>query len=440
MAGFVRQAVSVFLTKISVLLVSILSGVIISRSLGPEGRGYLALVLLIPSLATALGTLGLGPATVYFRSNRDSAQGELLTTLMVVGGIWGLVLFGLSWAARTFLAGPAVLAVGPADLLLCLATIPFTLMAHYSSHYLLASDKVGWYNLTSGLSTLIYFVLAWVLAFQHRLTVGSVIIVWSIAQIIGSVPTIVFTTANGRPFGRFSYRLAGDLLLYGLKSHAMVVLNYLNYRIDMFLMGKWSTTVEIGYYSLAVSLAELVWFAPSSIGTILFPRVSGDSGDEAKTLTAALGRFSIWFAGACSVGLLVVGRPLLAFLYSDAFAPAYGPLAALLPGVVSLSLFKILASDIAGRGRPLSVAAGTGVALLVNVAMNAILIPRFGAVGAGFSSSISYSVASLATLVAFCNLTGKPAREVLLLTAADVKSMTRRVLSLLQAKGKGGAR
>jgi Na+-driven multidrug efflux pump len=62
-----------------------------------------------------------------------------------------------------------------------------------------------------------------------------------------------------------------------------------------------------------------------------------------------------------------------------------------MPGIVALSLSKVLASYTSGVGRPTPTAIAAIVALTLNIAANLILIPRWGIVGASASSLISYT-------------------------------------------------
>jgi O-antigen/teichoic acid export membrane protein len=96
-------------------------------------------------------------------------------------------------------------------------------------------------------------------------------------------------------------------------------------------------------------------------------------------------------AGSLAVGLSVLAVPV--------FGPAFRttPLAFnwLVPGLITLAGFKVLATFAiaTGQTRPATIFAGIGVA--ANVTANVVLIPSFGSVGAAAASSISYSFISV---------------------------------------------
>ena len=67
----------------------------------------------------------------------------------------------------------------------------------------------------------------------------------------------------------------------------------------------------------------------------------------------------------------------------------------LLFGVLFLSGFKLLNQDLAGKGKPWVSMKAMLPGLLINIALNVYLIPKYGAIGAAFASSVSYGVAIL---------------------------------------------
>ena len=81
----------------------------------------------------------------------------------------------------------------------------------------------------------------------------------------------------------------------------------------------------------------------------------------------------------------------------------------------------MLSRYIVGRGRP-----GTGTLILlsglaINVIANLLLVPRFGINGAAASSSISYGLTAIMTLVVFRRLSGRGVTETLVIRASDLR-------------------
>ncbi len=71
-----------------------------------------------------------------------------------------------------------------------------------------------------------------------------------------------------------------------------------------------------------------------------------------------------------------------------------------------------------------------GLGALLNLALNLLLIPIYGIVGAATASSIAYLAVTLALLVMYCRLSGVPVWQTLIILPSDVAPM----LQMLQRK------
>jgi O-antigen/teichoic acid export membrane protein len=108
------------------------------------------------------------------------------------------------------------------------------------------------------------------------------------------------------------------------------------------------------------------------------------------------------------------------FLYGKDFTGSVYPLLSLLPGILIFNLGKILANDLAGRGRVDINLFITGIGTVINITANLLLIPRIGAVGAALSSTISYSVVTLLFISRYIRLTQSHWTDLLILRKKDL--------------------
>ena len=63
----------------------VVSGVLVARSLGPEDRGYLALLTVVAGVFAIVGTLGLPTATTYYIAQHPSRARRIASSLAWVG-------------------------------------------------------------------------------------------------------------------------------------------------------------------------------------------------------------------------------------------------------------------------------------------------------------------------------------------------------------------
>src|SRR5207244_886579 len=115
----------------------------------------------------------------------------------------------------------------------------------------------------------------------------------------------------------------------------------------------------------------------------------------------------------------VVAEWAIVMLFGEEFRSASLALRLLLPGIIMESVSKIIANDIAGRGRPGINAKLAALAAFINIVANLVLIPRLDFAGSAIATSISYSVLAVTLIFWFCRLTGSNWRELIIPTRED---------------------
>jgi O-antigen/teichoic acid export membrane protein len=158
----------------------------------------------------------------------------------------------------------------------------------------------------------------------------------------------------------------------------------------------------------------------------MFPQLASmKSEDMRRAFTPIVARNVLLLSTLGGLGLFIGAPWLMSFLYGGEFAGAATALRFLLPGIVILAASRVLANDIAARGRPL-VNSYLGIAMLVvNLTFNLILIPRMGINGAALASTISYSTNGLLRLIIYCRLSGNTPLDVILLQKSDLEGYRR---------------
>jgi O-antigen/teichoic acid export membrane protein len=212
-------------------------------------------------------------------------------------------------------------------------------------------------------------------------------------------------------------------LSYGLRIYPASVTGYFSYRADVLILGAMlGDAAAVGLYTFAVSLAELAFMVPDSVSTVFYPRVAGMDRRDADALAPQVSRFTLMVTCIALLGLVPA-----AWLATNVVLPAYaGSLPAflvLLPGIVALSVSKVLAGYIGGLGLPLHVARASVINLVVNVLANVILIPLLGIIGAALASMVSYTVhATMLTFIA-SRLAHRPKLDYVVPTSAEVRRL-----------------
>jgi Na+-driven multidrug efflux pump len=105
----------------------------------------------------------------------------------------------------------------------------------------------------------------------------------------------------------------------------------------------------------------------------------------------------------------------------------------LVPGIVAIVVHKVLNMDLAGRGKPYVALWSFLPALALNIVLNLLLIPLWGAAGAALATSASYGIAAVGFLIHYSRETQVPLMEVVTYSRADFEFVPR-LLGRLSAK------
>jgi O-antigen/teichoic acid export membrane protein len=198
-----------------------------------------------------------------------------------------------------------------------------------------------------------------------------------------------------------------SILSYGARVYPASISGYFNYRADTLLIQALlvSSAGPLGLYSMAVTMAELIFYIPDAVTTIFMPTIAGSTADSADAKLGRVSRMTFLVTASCAIALIPVAW-LGIHLVLPRFIDCLPAFLVLLPGVVSLSLAKVMTSYISGRGKPGPVSVGSGITLFLNLGANVILIPTYGIVGAAAASLLSYTALAVMMIGVSCRMSG----------------------------------
>jgi len=209
--------------------------------------------------------------------------------------------------------------------------------------------------------------------------------------------------------------LIGYNLRHGWLGQISAVAYFLLLRLDQGLLAHYSGAAEVGIYSIAVYLGEMLWLLPGALTPLLVHSSAAHASDPERDRTAAKAvRLGILVTLAVGVPLLLLVGPMLAVFAGGEYAASAAAFRALLPGIVIFAPGAVLAGDFIGRGKPHWNTQASALTVVVNVIVGVQLIPAHGAVGAAWSSTIAYTCGTIVMLARFRRATGMSLRGMVL--------------------------
>jgi len=447
---FARRVSSVFATQVVQFVLAFATSILISRLLGPADKGVFVAVSTLPGMLSVVGMFGLPSAVNYF-AGKGSSVASLTRAAFLFSAVLSVLLIAAVWVALPSLESSVLSALKGHDTLarVILVTLPLGILASFGGSILYGRQDVRVYNLIQLGQAVISLLCAIVLVGALRLGVAGAVAGSVVASTLLALAVMDAVRRLGRRDTAGPAAPGRALVSYGMRLYPASLSGYFNYRADTYIIQALmlNAPLALGLYSTAVTMAELVFYVPNSIGTIFLPRVAGSTPEDANRMLGRVARLSTLITVGVALALAptaFVGIHLVLPQYADCLPAFY----VLLPAVVSLSLAKIMTSFVSGRGRPGLVSAAITVALVLNVALNLVLIPRFGIVGASLSSVVSYTAHAVMTLLIAGRLSGQsplslfvPGWAEVLLLVAGLRHLGGRLPLIRSARsGAGGVR
>jgi len=421
-ALFAKDTALTLVARLFGLALALLSSIIIARALGPDGTGVYTLATLFPILILTFANLGLGPATVYHVAQGKYTLKEALGNNTLMSAIIGAVATLVGLVVALLFRGLIFPSVPLAYLTLALMVVPANLFSQqYVNQILLGARRIKEFNAVSVAHKFLFLLLVSVALVGLGLGVAGAIWASILSSVLLCLALFVWLRriAGGVRF-RLDVAYLRDTLLYGVKAHLGNIIGFLNYRIEVFLLGAFLPASAVGFYSVAVGLVEKLWFVSESASTVLFPTVSAEKDEEErKAFTPLVSRNILLITAIGAIALFFVSRWVVVLLYSEDYRPTVQLFRILLPGIVALSASRVLANDIAGRGKPLLNTYVGGIGLLVQVGLNLAWIPRYGAAGSAWATTIGYGIILAARLWLYMRISGNSLAAVILPRASD---------------------
>ncbi|MDQ2857055.1 MAG: oligosaccharide flippase family protein [Candidatus Eremiobacteraeota bacterium] len=406
------------LSRLSILVVNVATGIIVARTLGPAGRGAAAAMTLWPLVIPALLTLGVPTALRYKIRRQPDAAAEFFAAAIAVGGVLGAVA-----AVTGYAIVPHVLAhypptvVGFAQWMMLFAPLMLfnaTLQAFYESQGDFRRSNAMIYIppiLTLvGLAGLYLF---------HRLSPYAVALVYEVPFALMTIATLVSLRRYLRTPKRVIDRI-GSLLHYGFRAYGIDILNTLATQIDQAMVVGLLSVSNFGLYAVAVNGSRVLTVLASSFNSVLFPRASGLEASDAVLLVTRSARIVFASTSLAALAFVLALPVLISLAYGKEYAAVVGVTRWLTIAALFAATTATLSQAFMATGRPGVVTLLQSAGICATVPLMLLLIPKHGLVGAAYAVDISNGVRLALVILAYPICLHQPVPS-LLPTRRDVR-------------------
>lgn len=390
---------SLIASGVGQLLLTI-SGVLVARGLGPEDRGYLALLVVVSGICVVLGSAGLPTAMTYYVAREPFHARQIVRLLIppVLIQVAATAIVQLGVLFLFVMHDPQRVKVAAA---ISLLLVPGILGQTYGLALLQGQQRFRPFNAFRVLPTALYVVVVLVIFLLGAADLIVLMTAWVAALLVGGLlalgvavrrlPTAPDTT--GVPS-----RL--ELTKFGLKGLVGSVSPIESLRLDQALVGLFLAPVSLGLYVVAQAFTNLPRVVAMSVGMIAYPHVASQTD-------AAVARRAVWRYFLLGVlisalvigGLEVVTGTLVGLFFGSEFAEATPIARILLLATLFMAARRVLTDGVNGLGRPGLGTMAEIASWVLLVPTIAVLLPRYGVEGVALALAISWFASLLFLIV-----------------------------------------
>jgi O-antigen/teichoic acid export membrane protein len=370
--------------RVGVLAGGLVSGIVTARALGPSGRGQYFAVTTAAAILAQLATLGMTSSNVFLGArDRTRIKPLLMNSFALAAGVGVLsgcivAVFGSFLAASIGIPRSMLWAVS----VLSAATLLWTL----ATTLLVAAERFDAMNTWQLVNTLVAVVAIVACAALHG-SPAQFAFAASIAAVVTALGASlsVASQPGGGPL-RCSLALVRQGLGFSARAYFVLVLGYLLQRSGATLLVASGSPTEVGQYSVASQVVDVLLIIPGSVALVLYPRLVRRSEDLWPQVRRTAMLTTLSMVALCVIAALTAPVILPAVFGRD-FATSAATLWGLLPGVVALSIVAVLSQYLVARAFPAVIVAAWGAGLALAVISGVPLIHSYGAIGAAASQS-----------------------------------------------------
>lgn len=404
MKEVVRGASVAFTLKVFSVGLSFGFNVLLARLLGAEGAGIYFLALTVTTIATVFGRVGLGFALLRFTADH-AAKGDWTKVagvarigIRIATGasiLITLLLFSsASWIAQSIFSKS--LLIVPLRLM-ALSILPMSLLNLYS-------------ELLKGLKKIRDSMLVQVVGIPF-ISLPLLALLGGKLKVMGAVSAYVASTIFVFLFGVFLWRRATPqlrnlpghfdsrlLIKTSLPLFWVTLMSLVINMTDTILLGIWTESEMVGIYGAALRTAMLTSFILFAFNSIIAPKFA------ALYAQRDLQALSILARNGAKLMTLLAAPVLLLFIFAPTWVLGlYGPeftVGAAVLTILALGQFVNVATGSVGyllmmTGHEKLMRNNIVFSALLNIALNTILILKFGILGAALANAISLATMNL---------------------------------------------
>ena len=174
---------------------------------------------------------------------------------------------------------------------------------------------------------------------------------------------------------------------------------YLYTQADLWVLGMFRSTEEVGIYGVSAKLVTLILFSMAAFATTIPPLISkihiSGNRDELSKVVSGSTRWVLSIAIPITLILVLEGKFILKYFFGEIFVNGYIPLVILSIGQIIKAGTGLVGYTLQMTGQHktfLKIAISGGIS---NIILNILLVPYFGMLGAATATTLCFTMVNI---------------------------------------------
>jgi len=383
------------------LVLSAATSILLARFLGPEQMGQYGAIYAYLSLYSWLSTAALDQILAREVSVRRAQAAHIFFHGTLIG-----LFFAVLGSALACGLGPLFGYHGVMRWLIAVAALDLMILSPLKQPGIIFQvDMRQWIPVGISLARQVLWLAALCLLALRSAAFYQVIVTRTLCGVLEAAAVIYFVRRCGvlNFLQKLHWNEIQQLLRFALPMALSAVAGSLFLRIDQVMLHKMSGDRMLGPYVVAVQLTEQFGALPVALISSLFPVLAQAAGQEPlfRHYLGVSYRFlmaTVFFA--CAV-VTPITAPLVSLLYGKQFLSSASLINILVWSEAPLFLGVALTNALVAKNLQRYLPYSTAVGAVLNIGLNLVFIPRWGALGASWATLISYCVAAVLFYLVF---------------------------------------
>lgn len=375
--------------------------VLVARFIGVENLGKYTFAIAFATLFAVLLDLGFNSALIRESAKFKERAADYLSSVLSIKMIVAVLVYGLVALAINLLGYPPL-----TKLLVYLAAIPmvFDQFANTFWGAWRGQQNLRYESLNIVINQVIILIIGLGVLFL-KLPLPYLMLPF----ILASTFSMIFAGVSVRRGLAIKYRPLFDMALLktilkiAVPFALIAIFSRVYGYIDSVMLSKMVGDKAVGWYSVAMKIPFALQFIPAALAASIFPAFSHhfiNNKEQLRLTFERVMKFLLVIVVPMSVGIAILARPIVLMFYGQEYLPAALPLQILMAGLVFVFLNFPLGALLNGCDRHVLNMYLVGAVMVVNVALNVFVIPRFSFVGAAAAFVASHTLLFVAGMIA----------------------------------------